>query len=713
MIRYIFTVFIILLHINLLAQWIPQNPYPTSNDLCSITFPSDSIGFTVGTKIVMKSTDNGDTWETLYIPIELNAYWKSVHFINDTLGFICGNDRFMKTTDGGITWEGNENLIGYFTSTYFTSPLNGFMTSENNNIYKTTDGGDNWNSQELVTGNSGLSDVYFLNSDTGYCIGYQEIGMDQYNGKIFKTENGGISWIEVATTSTRLNEIRFTSDDFGIAVGSYGEIAITKDGGSNWDEQNMGYTFELTSVLFQADTSILIAGNNWGEYPQTAVICFSPDGGNSWNQLMIPDSGPLNSITKSTDSTLRAVGPEGTLLYSNDFGVSWELLSKNIVGEAKWLHAIHFLDTLTGMIVGQGGIVLKTNDGGENWSLLETNNYGNIREFCFIDSNILIANTDFGIYKSIDGGYNWEQKSNTSTWFVDFVSSDIGFASEFSNYMTGKLFKTNDGGENWVLTKEFDERITEIQFLNETTGYVLGMYSVYKTIDGGATWLKKSVGTTRLLSSFYFTNQNTGYSVVGSGTEVYKTINSGDTWSSYNLPGGTYNSIKFLNDSIGFIVGYYGTIIKTEDAGNNWFLQESTTNDHLTSIALLGNGLAYAIGGGSTILQTENIGGKGVGINSSSEPHRYISNHFELLVYPNPTISSVTLEYKLTKNSHVDIVITDITGLELQHIENDRTNIGTHKINVNLNNKKAGLYFFVITINGQKEVIKVIKTNGS
>lgn len=315
--------FILFFQVNSFAQWFIHENIPTTNDLFSITFPSESIGYTVGEGIVLKSTNGGNTWETLNIPYELNASWRSVHFINDTVGFVTGLNGFMKTNNGGMTWDGNETIQNYFTSTYFNTPNSGFLTSDDNNIYSTSDGGENWISDELVTGNSGLTDVYFINEDTGYCIGYQELDWDVYNGKIFKTENGGISWLEVATTSNKLNEIRFFNQNLGIAVGTYGYIATTNDGGNNWDEQNICDTCELTSILFQNDTSILIAGYSpvWiqGDNPQHGVIYHSTDNGVNWDFDQLPFTNPLQSISRNSDFNIFCAGYNGLILQNANY----------------------------------------------------------------------------------------------------------------------------------------------------------------------------------------------------------------------------------------------------------------------------------------------------------------------------------------------------------------------------------------------------------
>ena len=710
-----FIAFSLIFHISLTAQWFTQNPLPTSNGLYSITFPSNNIGYAVGdNRYILKSIDGGISWNKISVENGVNSRLTSVFFISDSIGFVCGMSYFAKTIDGGETWLNLTPVNSNFTSVFFINETIGFLSSEDNHIYKTNNGGNNWSSQELVTGNSGLTNVYFLEPDTGFCIGYQEVGMDDYDGKIFKTENAGISWFQVATTTNKLNEIRFHDKEFGTAVGSYGYILSTIDGGNNWTEQNICDSCILKSVTFPDDTSILVVGYSpaWiqGGNPQLGVIYKSSDSGNNWNKIITPYSEPLYSIAKLNDSSFYTSGYLGTLMYSFDLGKNWALFSTNIFQGDLWLNDIAFFDSMTGTIGGQLGSIAKTIDGGESWSLLETNYMGTFRKFCFVDTNILIASTSNGIYKSVDGGSNWTQNFYVSAKDVDFINSNIGFATEASNYLTGKLFKTTNSGENWFLSTEFDERVSEIQFLNESVGYVLGMYSIYQTLDGGATWLKKSIGTNNLLHSFFFTDQNTGFAV-GNTNCVYKTINSGDTWSTYNLPGSTKNSIRFIDENIGIIVAQGGTIFKTEDAGNQWILQESTTNSYLTSVALLENGLAFAVGNGSTILKTENYGGDGIIIVKIEDHQKNTFNNLDVLVYPIPTQTNVTIEYRLADNSQIEITITDLKGIEIQHMEKNHTIAGKFKLMLSLKERKAGLYFCTITINGKKEIFKIIKIN--
>ena len=55
------------------------------------------------TRQVMRSTDRGDTWSTINVPVATDL--QAVSFVDSQLGYACGtNSQVVKTTDGGLTW---------------------------------------------------------------------------------------------------------------------------------------------------------------------------------------------------------------------------------------------------------------------------------------------------------------------------------------------------------------------------------------------------------------------------------------------------------------------------------------------------------------------------------------------------------------------------------------------------------------------------------
>jgi len=66
-------------------------------------------------------------------------------------------------------------------------------------------------------------------------------------------------------------------------------------------------------------------------------------------------------------------------------------------------------------------------------------------------------------------------------------------------------------------------------------------------------------------------------------------------------------SIYFVNELTGYIAGFAGTILKTEDGGINWEVQNSGTNDYLWTIHFIDDQLGFA-GGNQSFLKTTNGG---------------------------------------------------------------------------------------------------------
>ena len=58
---------------------------------------------TITTRQVLRSTDMGDTWSAIDVPV--NTDLQAVSFVHSQLGYACGtNSQVVKTTDAGLTW---------------------------------------------------------------------------------------------------------------------------------------------------------------------------------------------------------------------------------------------------------------------------------------------------------------------------------------------------------------------------------------------------------------------------------------------------------------------------------------------------------------------------------------------------------------------------------------------------------------------------------
>ena len=121
-------------------------------------------------------------------------------------------------------------------------------------------------------------------------------------------------------------------------------------------------------------------------------------------------------------------------------------------------------------------------------------------------------------------------------------------------------------------------------------------------------WFPQNSGVTTQLNSVFFTDQNTGFIASDSG-KILRTTNGGTSWSVSLLFDSSisYNSISFPNLTTGYIAGRIlnlinnieikPIIIKTTNAGLNWFSVLNDTAHTLRAVYFMNPNTGFAAGG--------------------------------------------------------------------------------------------------------------------
>lgn len=149
---------------------------------------------------------------------------------------------------------------------------------------------------------------------------------------------------------------------------------------------------------------------------------------------------------------------------------------------------------------------------------------------------------------------------------IIFTLIIISFSSTFTLSQQGWFSQTSGTYSN----------LTSVYFIDTNTGWTVSSSGlILKTTNGGSNWFSQSSGTTRPLNSMYFVNINTGYVVGGYSpyeTVVLKTTNSGNNWVRLNFPSPPIEaySVFFVNQYTGFISGNINVIYRTINSGNTW-----------------------------------------------------------------------------------------------------------------------------------------------
>ena len=288
----------------------------------------------------------------------------------------------------------------------------------------------------------------------------------------------------------RFDDVFFINDKVGWAAnGYYASVHKTTDGGKTWVEQlnendiegnyyfrniefineNIGFLGTLNGVLFKT----IDGGNNW-----TTISNISPNP---------PAICGLDAVDSSTIYGCGAYFTPAHIIKSSDSGVTWQFIDMSAYANA--LVEISFLTENIGYVSGRsdlGATLLKTIDGGATWTEIFNSN--------------------------IPGEYVWKMQILQNNPNVIF-----GSISSVSPNL-GKLAKSTDGGQTWVVFDAPETNIQAVGFINENQGWMGGHTTgFYETLDGGQTWNNLNIGSN--LNRIFVISPTLAYA---SGTSVYK-----------------------------------------------------------------------------------------------------------------------------------------------------------------------------------------------
>ncbi len=206
----------------------------TNKSLYSIDFaPGGQVGWMVGESgLILRTTDGGKTWSQQETELWLDEE--------------CADEEERKYRDE----ENDPCLYGYLFAVSVVDENTAHIIGDKSIYTRTTDGGKTWNTKTiklpsnisadlmLAFEDPVLYDVEFLDADNGYIVGEF--------GKIYHTTDGGETFTEQQESVMDASVIdildlptmfvvEFYDENNGMIVGLDGRVAVTTDGGEDWN----------------------------------------------------------------------------------------------------------------------------------------------------------------------------------------------------------------------------------------------------------------------------------------------------------------------------------------------------------------------------------------------------------------------------------------------------------------------------------------------
>ncbi|MDH7460576.1 T9SS type A sorting domain-containing protein [Chitinophagaceae bacterium 26-R-25] len=235
---------------------------------------------------------------------------------------------------------------------------------------------------------------------------------------------------------------------------------------------------------------------------------------------------------------------------------------------------------------GEEASILSSTDGGSTFKLVyhepfNPNQTNTVAAMTFVqNSNVGFAVTTDYVLKTTNKGSSWSIVLGSPGLFfagVEAADNNTIFAFGTKNYW---LFKSVDGGSNWqslTLPLMKNGKIGCASFINANTGWLAvnnidGADRIYKTINGGAVWTLQndSIATPFRATKMIFLDDQTGYALNPYSTSVFKTLDGGATWeplSKDNSDFFSYNDLQNLSATQLWAGGATGVLEMSTNAG--------------------------------------------------------------------------------------------------------------------------------------------------
>lgn len=534
---------------------------------------------------IFRSTGDGNGWETCNNDL----------FLTDVLAIVAspteGDSMFAGTGGGGVyrsanggrSWFPVNNGLDNLTITDLEFEDAGgrlFAATGGGGVFYTDDRGASW--QPSNTGLTELSlncltrapsdpGIWYVGTGAGVfrsddtCASWTErsgglvysntadLAIDpgdpdlvyaaSYGGGVYRTNDGGSiwTWHAAGMGNTNVKEIVIRPDrpDTLWAAANTG-VFETFNGGVTWSPRTSGLTDTLAqALLFLSDT--LYTGTYWGG------VYASSEPAAGW---VAQNDGMINRFVWEVTVSPHDPGTLWTASYggvsvSVDTGWTWTESSAGI--DAFDLRTVAVSpadgdDLLAGVFYG--GVYAST-DGGATWTS-SSSGVGTEATVTTIryrpgSGSVILCGTYSGVYKSVNGGASWYASTTgmgaKNVWGMATVESapDLVYAGTYDS----GLYRSRDFGETWEEVPLDDDFIRGIAIDPSDTSvvYAGGYYvqngrgGVYKSVDSGDSWTKKNSGLdNKSVWCITIDPADNSHLFTSTGDGVFESWDAADTW---------------------------------------------------------------------------------------------------------------------------------------------------------------------------------------
>jgi photosystem II stability/assembly factor-like uncharacterized protein len=425
------------------------------------------------------------------------------------------------------------------------------------------------------------------------------------------TSNSGWFWGDPRPQGNTLGAIDF-AEGRGYAVGGFGTLVRTDDGGSTWSGIITGVGSARLTDVDAVDANTVVVGGG-------CILRRSTDGGTSFQRLPFTSSerncpAEVRAFSFPSPDTGYVLVSDGTMLRTDDGGrtfsrktaVPGTLAGAGIAEPSD----IFFTSATRGFASTRQGNLYRTTDGAESWTLV-ANDAAGFNDINFIGTTGFAVGPSNNLHRSDDNGDMWTKRplagapvrtllsiscADPATCLIATEQGDVlirttdggdtgsavtpstlrifavGFSSATRAVAVGERGATSvsdDAGQNFATVGgRITGGFTRLRATSPAIAHAAGSNgTVARTTDGGQTWGTIGVSTSEDIVDVSFPDVNTGFALDTSNTG-FRTDNGGGSWRILNTGGESANAIHALDANVILVAGR--GIRRSSDGGDTF-----------------------------------------------------------------------------------------------------------------------------------------------